>query len=150
MVSYGDVEIIIIIINSCPAAHFLQNSEQVTESEFRKIAGIDKKGEIVRIVNPESIGPSIPTAVINKDQVYDVKEIKMQYPNQLPSQFIVANSVPPPIETRVNLNSKDMQSYQESDDTEYQEDEMDFEIEESSGQAASVVPMVEKRLGNEI
>lgn len=132
------------------AAHFLQTSEQVTESEFRKIAGIDKKGEMVRIVNPESMGPSIPTAVINKDRVYDVKEIQMGYPNQVPNQLMIANTAPPPpAEQLTEVNGKDMQSDAESDDTEYQEDEMDFEIEESSGQAAaSVVLLVPERLGN--
>lgn len=107
---------------------------QVSESEYRKITGKEKKGELGRPVNP-SIGPSIPTAIINRNLgVYDVKEIQMEYP----SPFVVGNLL---LSSTLPPESMDMQSDQEADDNEYQGDEMEeFEEDESSGQGSSSVP----------
>lgn len=89
-----------------------------------------------RAVNP-SIGPSIPTAVINKDRIFDVKEIQMEVP-------VVANLVfsglGGGISTLVpseNVDRSDQQDQGGDDTEEYQGDEMDeFEMDESSGQGA--------------
>lgn len=107
---------------------------QVSESEYRKITGKEKKTEVGRPVNP-SIGPSIPTAIINRNLgAYDVKEIQMEYPSPFVAGNLLLSSTLPP-------ESMDMQSDQEADDNEYQGDEMEeFEEDESSGQGSSSVP----------
>lgn len=113
----------------------------MTERDFRQMTGVEKNAEVVHIVSP-SIGPSIPTAVLSPDRVYDVKEIEIV--KKLPSELNVANlvlggggnggssSTGSPLTAAVTTIGNEGED-QETDDTEYQDDDMEFEIEESSG-----------------
>lgn len=121
----------------------------MSESEFRKITGIEKKVQ----VNP-SLGPSIPTAVfVSKDRVFDVKEIKMEQKQQPQEQQIDDPGdeflgvqpllfLPKKNSTTTDEDTVDKKSINDNlqnDDADYQGDEMDEEDEfesdeESSGQ----------------
>lgn len=120
----------------------------MSESEFRKITGVEKKVQ----VNP-SLGPSIPTAVfVSKDRVFDVKEIKMEQKQQPQGQqiddpgdefvgvqpllFLPKKNSTTDEDT---VDKKSINDNLQNDDADYQGDEMDEEDEfesdeESSGQ----------------
>lgn len=114
----------------------------MSESEYRKIAGI--KTDAARPVNNPSIGPSIPTAVISKHGVYDVKEIQVDFPNQPgQQQFMVANlvisgssssSTSTTIDPETEQSNQDQEEDNDGDD--YLNDEMieEFGNDEASGQ----------------
>lgn len=107
----------------------------MSESEFRKITGIEKNGEVLRGLVIPSLGPSLPTAVINRDRIYAVKEI--QVPRSLPVANLImesGGSTANPVVIGQETTSKNQD--QADEDTEYQGDEMDeeFEEDESSGQ----------------
>ena len=117
------------VINCFPLllGHFIQNDQVVSESEFRKITGIEK--DVARAVDP-SLGPSIPTAVINKDRVFQVKEVKMVPPvsPQNVDPVISSSSSTTNSPETVDQSNQDQEG---GDDMDYQGDEMEDEFDEA-------------------
>lgn len=121
--------------------------QQVSQSEFRKLNGIEK----VEAVSP-SIGPSLPTGVIAGNRAYDVKVVQVSSQSMKGNLFMSSSTTQLPETTMEKGGDVDMQADQDGqDDTDYQGDEMEeFEIDESSGQGVddSVVPVYKSRAVN--